>query len=176
MTDHFDAKLGKELAHRFGDLTDGLAAVLRRGERRIVKGGEPPPAEAGRVPRRVVAFASPPPKIFDLAVWCFSGFASLFPLVFAAIYWRRVTKAGAIASILVMLGSWLFLFYRGLIRPAMEGVELEGVYLVWGMMPVTVIFAASALALVLVSLVTSPPPAAVVERFMVPRSHPRSSS
>ena len=27
----------------------------------------------------------PPPNIFDLAVWCFSGFASLFPLVVAAV-------------------------------------------------------------------------------------------
>ena len=39
--------------------------------------------------------------MFTLGVWCFSGFASLFPLVFAAIYWRRVTKAGAIASVVV---------------------------------------------------------------------------
>ena len=39
----------------------------------------------------------PPPNIFDLAVWCFSGFASLFPLVVAAVYWRRTTRAGRLA-------------------------------------------------------------------------------
>jgi len=111
----------------------------------------------------------PPPSIFDLAVWCFSGFASLFPLVFAAVYWRRVTRAGAVACILTMAGTWSYFFYHGLIVPTLEGVRGEGDYLVMGMMPVTFIFAASALALVAVSLVTTPPPKEVVERFMIPR-------
>jgi len=111
----------------------------------------------------------PPPKIFDLAVWCFSGFASLFPLVFSAIYWRRVTRAGAFACILAMVGSWGLLFYRGLIRPTLDGEQMHGDYLVAGMMPVTITFAASALALVLVSLATQPPPAEHVEKFMITR-------
>ena len=85
-----------------------------------------------------------PPKIFDLAVWCFSGFASLFPLIFAAVYWRRVTKAGAFAAVFTMVGTWSWLFYEGLVKPTMEGVKLEGDYLVWGMMPVTIIFVATA--------------------------------
>jgi SSS family solute:Na+ symporter len=42
----------------------------------------------------------PAPNVFDLGVWCFSGFAGLFPLVLAAIYWKRVTTAGAFASVL----------------------------------------------------------------------------
>jgi SSS family solute:Na+ symporter len=116
----------------------------------------------------------PPPKIFDLAVWCFSGFSSLFPLVFTAVYWRRVTKAGAIASIVVMAASWGFLFYRGLIQPALDGVEIHGDYLVAGMMPVTVMFLASATTLVVVSLLTTPPPADHVERFMISRKTPDS--
>ncbi len=107
----------------------------------------------------------PPPSIFDLAVWCFSGFASLFPLVFAAIYWRRATRAGAIASVLAAAGTWLWLFYDGLVVPTMAGERLEGDYLVMGMMPVAVMFAASASALVVVSLLTTPPPPSVVERF-----------
>ena len=41
-----------------------------------------------------------PRAVFTLGVWCFSGFSSLFPLVFASLYWRRMTKAGAYASIL----------------------------------------------------------------------------
>ena len=36
-----------------------------------------------------------PQNVFDLAVWCFSGFGALFPLIFAALYWKRATKAGA---------------------------------------------------------------------------------
>ena len=109
----------------------------------------------------------PPPKIFDLAVWCFSGFASLFPLVFASIYWRRTTKAGAIASVLAMVVTWGILFYEGLIAPTLAGEAMEGDYLVGGMMPVTLIFAASAIALVAVSLVTQPPPDDHVDQFMV---------
>ena len=114
----------------------------------------------------------PPPKIFDLAVWCFSGFASLFPLVFAAVYWRRATRAGAFACVLAMVTSWGWLFYEGLIRPTMAGEQLEGDYLVFGMMPVTITFAASALAMVVVSLATQPPPAEHVERFMISRRRP----
>jgi len=109
----------------------------------------------------------PPPHIFDLAVWCFSGFASLFPLVLAALYWRRVTKHGAIASVLVMAATWGVLFYRGLIAPAMAGTPSDGDYLVFGMMPVVVIFAATAATLVLVSLITTPPRKEVVDRYFM---------
>src|SRR5690606_10931850 len=40
-----------------------------------------------------------PRSVFALGVWCFSGFTALFPLVVAALYWKRTTRAGAIASI-----------------------------------------------------------------------------
>jgi SSS family solute:Na+ symporter len=109
------------------------------------------------------------PKLFDLGVWCFSGFTGLFPLVLAAIYWRRVTKAGAVASMLAMVATWSWLFYDGFLEPSIAGRPVSEDHLVWGMMPVAVIFAASALVLVLVSLVTEPPPARRVECFMVPR-------
>jgi len=110
----------------------------------------------------------PQPRIFDLGVWCFSGFSSLFPLVLAALYWRRVTRAGALASVLVMAAVWFSLFYQGLLAPLSRGERIEGDFLVLGMMPVTVILAASGLALVVVSLLTKPMPAAVVDRFIPP--------
>ena len=109
----------------------------------------------------------PPPNVFDLAVWCFSGFASLFPLVFAAIYWRRVTRAGAISSVVVAAGTWAALFYDGLIKPTLAGESTGEDYLIGGLMPVTIIFAASTLALILVSLMTKPPPKQVVDRFFI---------
>ena len=49
-------------------------------------------------------------SVYTLGVWCFTGFAGLFPLVFASLYWKRVTSMGAIASILATAGSWLYLF------------------------------------------------------------------
>ena len=109
----------------------------------------------------------PQPHIFDLGVWCFSGFASLFPLVFAALYWRKVTRAGAIASVLVMAATWGLLFYQGLVGPLSRGEDIEGDYLLLGVMPVTFIFLASGLTLWVVSLLTAPPPKEHVDRFFV---------
>lgn len=104
------------------------------------------------------------PNIFDLGVWCFSGFASLFPLVFAAIYWRRATRAGAVACVLVASVTWAGLFYDGLLAPSIAG-ESGGEYMILGMMPVTIMLAASTLALVVVSLLTTPPAKSTVDRF-----------
>ena len=102
----------------------------------------------------LVAFAHKK-QVFPMAVWCFSGFASLFPLVFAAVYWRRVTKHGAMASIIATFVTWLIFF-------VLAG---GGEYLVWGMMPVAFIFAASLLALVVVSLLTQPPSEKTIDKF-----------
>ena len=96
--------------------------------------------------------------VFKLGVWCFSGFASLFPVLFAAIYWRRTTKAGAYASILAAAGTWFWLF-----RDAGYGTSGEHTY--WGLTPATLIFTAATTALLLVSLVTRPPSTATVAKF-----------
>ncbi len=97
-------------------------------------------------------------SVFTLGVWCFSGFASLFPLVFAALYWRRVTTAGAFACVLATAGTWLWLFAK-----SDYGANREFLFL--GMMPVATIIAASTAALILVSLVTRPPSEATVRKF-----------
>ncbi|MHC5064741.1 MAG: sodium:solute symporter family protein [Planctomycetota bacterium] len=107
----------------------------------------------------------PPPNVFDLAVWCFSGFASLFPLVVAAVYWRRATREGAIACVLVAGITWFILFYQGLIKPTLEGTDGDGDYLIFDMMPVAVMITASTAALVVVSLLTKAPDPAKVEPF-----------
>jgi SSS family solute:Na+ symporter len=99
-----------------------------------------------------------PPTIYELGVWCFSGFSGLFPLIFASLYWRRVTTAGAIASIVANLAAWTYLFHESKLG------EIKG-YLFYGMLPAAPIFAASAAALVVVSLLTPPPPKEVVDRF-----------
>ena len=113
----------------------------------------------------------PPAHIFDLGVWCFSGFASLFPLVIASLYWRRATRAGAFACVLVMAGVWGWFFYDGLVRPILAGEDGGEGYLFLGMMPVVPITLASAAALILVSLMTRPPERALVDRFLARRSH-----
>ncbi len=102
-------------------------------------------------------------SVFELGVWCFSGFASLFPLVFAALYWRRLTAAGAAAGILATIGVWLYLF-----RKAGYGEDTQ--FAVAGMEPVVAIFACSLIAMVLVSLATKPPSEATLAKFFPPAS------
>lgn len=114
-------------------------------------------------------------SVFVLGVWCFTGFASLSPLVFAAVYWRRATKAGAYACVLTVIALWILFFFDsqynwGLadILPHTGKVPGERDYLVFGMMPVATMIAASTLALVVVSLLTPPPSQATVDKFFRP--------
>ena len=102
-----------------------------------------------------------PQNVFDLAVWCFSGFGALFPLIFAALYWKRATKAGAYACIFAALASWFYYF-------KMSGYGKELV-LGPGIMPVAVCFVVSSLALVIVSLLTSPPSENTLRKFFPDR-------
>jgi len=102
-----------------------------------------------------------PASVFKMGVWCFSGFAALFPLVLAALYWKGVTKAGAMASILTAAVSW-FVLFRDSNWGKPHGTET---YLVLGMMPVTVIIALSTAALVFVSLLTKPPSGPILDKY-----------
>lgn len=99
-----------------------------------------------------------PRRVFPLGVWCFSGFASLFPLVFASLYWKRVTRAGAISSVVVMAIVWFLLFRQ-------SGFGADTSYLFLGMMPVVGIFAASLFTLIIVSLLTKPPSPETLKKF-----------
>jgi solute:Na+ symporter, SSS family len=102
--------------------------------------------------------------VFDLGVWCFSGFAALFPLVFAAVYWRRVTRAGAIASLAATAIVWSVLFYRDIFSAKPPGAGSDEL-LIFGLMPVAFIVAAATVTLVVVSLLTRPPQPGTIRQF-----------
>jgi SSS family solute:Na+ symporter len=104
----------------------------------------------------------PPPHIFDLGIWCFSGFASLFPIAVAAVYWKRVTAPGAIAAVLVTAATWLILFTRNI---ALKQAGVGDEALILGMLPVAIIFTASVITLVIVSLLTRPPSRDTIRKF-----------
>ncbi len=118
-----------------------------------------------------------PRAVFDLGLWSFSGFTGLFPLVFAAIYWRRLTATGAIASVLAMLGTWLLLFWRsgwGLNKFYSFGIaiaepqgphDVAATTIVPPMLSVVPIFLSSAIVLVVVSLLTTPPGERTMAKF-----------
>ncbi len=98
-----------------------------------------------------------PGNIFDLAVWCFTGFASLVPLVLASLYWRRTTLIGAYASIAVAVGTWFYFF-----RASGYGGE----YAIGpGIVPAAVCVVASAIAVIVVSLMTRPPSDETLAKF-----------
>jgi len=103
-----------------------------------------------------------PPSVFTLGIWCFTGFASLFPLVVAAIYWRRLTAAGAYASVLAMAAVWLYLFWQsGFGQNRAYVVNVAG----YETMPVLWTLLAALVALVGVSLATRPPSDETLRKF-----------
>ena len=109
-----------------------------------------------------------PQNVFNLGVWCFSGFAALFPIAFASVYWKRVTTAGVFASVIVTAVTWALFIYDALGREVGEqwfGVEEHGEYLIAGVMPVTFICLASVMGLVGVSLATRSPSRDTIEKF-----------
>ena len=101
-------------------------------------------------------------NVFDLAIWCFSGFSALFPVIFAALYWKRTTKQGAIASIIAALLTWLYYFHES---------GYGGEYMVGpGIVPAAICFGASAIVLLAVSLFTKPPSEETLDKFFPKKS------
>ena len=101
-------------------------------------------------------------NVFDLAIWCFSGFSALFPVIFAALYWKRTSKQGAIASIIAALLTWLYYFHES---------GYGGEYMVGpGIVPAAICFGVSALVLIVVSLFTEPPSEKTLDKFFPKKS------
>ena len=103
-------------------------------------------------------------SVFNLGVWCFSGFTALFPILFAALYWKRVTVVGAYACIGVTTVLWFYWFQQ-------SGWGSDKGYSVLGMLPVAPLTLASTTALIAGSLLSRPPENRLVNRFF-----PRASS
>jgi SSS family solute:Na+ symporter len=96
--------------------------------------------------------------VFTLGIWCFSGYSGLFPILLAALYWKRTTTPGAFAAIIATMITWLALF-------AQSGYGANRGYLFLGMMPVATMVIVSSLALVSVSLATKPPSEKTLNKF-----------
>ena len=86
-------------------------------------------------------------SIFRLGIWCFTGFASLFPLIIAALFWKRSNKYGAFASIFSVIALWLFFFLKS---GNDQNYTLGGT----GILPIVLMITVSSLALIVVSLLT----------------------
>ncbi|GMQ80337.1 MAG: hypothetical protein BMS9Abin04_313 [Planctomycetia bacterium] len=107
-----------------------------------------------------------PRRVFTLGVWCFSGFASLFPLVFAAVRWRRLSASGALLSVLAAITSWTYFFWQSDFGARADyAIELSVAGQTYQMMPVAPIFACATVVLVAVSLLTRPPSDETIAKF-----------
>jgi len=104
-------------------------------------------------------------SIFRLGVWSFTGYAGLFPVVLAALFWRRSTRVGVFASILTVVGLWVTFFVKSWTVP---NYTVGGS----GVIPAAVILAASMTVLVGVSWMTSPPDEDRLARFFPARGAP----
>jgi SSS family solute:Na+ symporter len=158
------------------------------GKRRF---GEAAQVHTGRLFIIVITLAAylialrAPQAIFDLAVqYAFSGFAALSPLLVAALFWKRSTRWGALASTLWTIFAvaavalfqyavaapapgppvvvWEFLGFDALARTA-------GGTAVFGFMPVVPMTIISALLMVIVSLMTRGPSEQTINRYFPAR-------
>ena len=129
-----------------------------------------------------------PPGIFGLAVqYAFSGFASMLPLLVAALFWRGSTKWGALAVViwtaLTMAGVALL---QAVISAPPPGVTIPvwtvggaeiitrtpGGTDVLGFMPVLPMLIGSSLLMLVVSWLTPKPVARTLGRYFPERSQP----
>lgn len=124
-----------------------------------------------------------PASIFELAVrFAFSGFAAMAPVMVAALFWRRSTKWGALASSLWVAGWLVLTWYLQEIsisiapHPGEQPVAIfptlghlfertPATVLCYGFLPVAPMVAGSALFMWLVSLATPPPSRATLEKY-----------
>jgi len=154
------------------------------GKRRF---GEAVQVQTGRIfviVLTVVAYAiamRAPEAIFDLAIqYAFSGFASLSPLLVAALFWRGSTKWGALASTVWTASAVVAVaaFQAAVPAPApgpptviwsLGGTEIlartPGGTAVFGFMPVVPMVIVSALLMIVVSRLTRKPSEATIERY-----------
>jgi len=122
-----------------------------------------------------------PETIFELAIqYAFSGFASLSPLLIAALFWRVSTKWGALAVTLWTAAAVIAVAAFQSLVPApapgpsvvywsLGGTEVltrtPGGTAVFGFMPVVPMVLVSALLMIVVSLATTKPAQTTIARY-----------
>lgn len=93
--------------------------------------------------------------IFKVVSFAWAGFGATFgPLMLFSLFWKRTTRAGAIAGMLT--GGGMVFVWKLLVRP------LGGAFNIYELLPA---FIASTLAIVIVSLLTKLPDQSVLDQF-----------
>jgi sodium/proline symporter len=93
--------------------------------------------------------------IFTVVSFAWAGFGATFgPLMLFSLFWKRVTRAGAIAG--MVSGGTMVFVWKMLIKP------IGGAFGIYELLPA---FIVSCVAIVLTSLLTEKPSAEIEEEF-----------
>src|SRR5262249_3793130 len=148
----------------------------RWGERGEVVGGGVS-VSAVTVIGYAIALKFPQP-IFDLAVqYAFSGYSAMMPLLVGALFWRRSTKWGALASALWAAASVVAIaIFQTVVKTPKVVWSIDGVEVLvrtpagtsgFGLLPVARMVIVSALLMIVVSLMTKTPSKKTVSRYFL---------
>ena len=116
----------------------------------------------------MIGAVNPPDFLQDIIVYTGSGLAACFlaPVVFA-VYWPRVTSQGALAGMLAGFGAHLSMYMLGI---ALNG-SFFSPYRLLNLDPILVGLFVSFITVYVVSRITPPPPADLVQKYFYRAPH-----
>lgn len=98
---------------------------------------------------------NPNSSVFGIVSFAWAGFGASFgPVVLFALFWRRSNKNGALAGMIV--GGAMVFIWKYFIRP------LGGAWNIYELLPA---FICACIAIIVVSLITSPPSEEIIKEF-----------
>lgn len=95
-----------------------------------------------------------PGSIVGIAVYAFSGYVLLIPIMFAGLFWKRSTRHGAVAAMILGTAT-LFLLQFKILPPSLN----------FGFMPIFPSLVITIVVLIVVSYITRPAGQETVEKF-----------
>ncbi len=103
----------------------------------------------------VILAKNPDSSVFQIVSFAWAGFGAAFgPVMLFSLFWKRTNRNGALAGMIV--GGVMVFVWKFMIAP------MGGLLSIYELLPA---FVASALAIVVVSLLTAPPSKEIVEEF-----------
>ncbi len=97
----------------------------------------------------------PSSSVFNIVSFAWAGFGAAFgPVVLFALFWKRSTMWGALAG--MISGGGMVFIWKYIVRP------MGGVWNIYELLPA---FIVACLAIVIVSLITTPPSKAILQEF-----------
>jgi SSS family solute:Na+ symporter len=95
-----------------------------------------------------------PGTIVGIAAYAFSGYVLLIPIMVAGLYWRRSTKHGAVAA-MILGTAILFLLQFKILPPSLN----------FGFMPIFPSLVVTIVVLIVISYLTQPPTQKTIDKF-----------